>query len=104
MNISLLQPLGWSNYFTQEYYLNYQQNEAETSVTALFRITAIHRDRIEAFGEFGSASLICPSTMQPVSEHLAVGDWVVAQQANDKYRICDSLQAKNRNLKRLYLH
>ena len=53
MNFSKLQPLGWSNYFLQQ--LAQNTDLAAFEELAVFRIIAIHRSRIEAIGENGTA-------------------------------------------------
>lgn len=95
MNFSKLQPLGWSNYFLQQLV---QSTDSQLSIedTAVFRITAIHRNRIEALAENGPCELMCPADFQPVSQHLAVGDWVVAETAHEHLRISQIIPPKNR--------
>jgi ribosome biogenesis GTPase len=99
LNFSNLQPLGWSNYFLQQ--LVQQTAQQSNSPLLLeemmaFRITAIHRNRIEAIGEDGPCELMYPVKFHPISQHLAVGDWVVADSINEHFRISLIIQAKNR--------
>lgn len=68
---------------------------------AVFRITAIHRDRIEAIGELGSSNLtstdlLCPPEFRPTSLFLAVGDWVMAERAEEHWRIKLIVEPKSR--------
>lgn len=95
MNFSKLQPLGWSNYFLQQLV---QSTDSQLSIedTAVFRITAIHRNRIEALAENGPCELMCPADFQPVRQHLAVGDWVVAETVHEHLRISQIIPPKNR--------
>lgn len=99
MNFSKLQPLGWSNYFLQQLVQQTaQQNYSQLILEDMnvFRITAIHRNRIEAIGEDCICELMCPVQFHPISQHLAVGDWVVAQPIHEHLRISHIIQAKNR--------
>jgi len=95
LNFSKLQPLGWSNYFLQQLV---QQSDSQLSLEEItaFRITAIHRNRIEAIGEEGICELMCPVQFHPISQHLAVGDWVIADSVHEHLRISLIIQAKNR--------
>ncbi|MEH6448659.1 MAG: ribosome small subunit-dependent GTPase A [Oleispira sp.] len=95
MNFSKLQPLGWSNYFLQQLVQQSHSQLALEEITA-FRITAIHRNRIEAIGEEGICELMCPVQFHPISQHLAVGDWVIADSIHEHLRISLIIQAKNR--------
>lgn len=95
MNFSKLQPLGWSNYFLQQLVHN-TDSQLSIEDTAVFRITAIHRNRIEALAENGPCELMCPAEFQPVSQHLAVGDWVVAETVHEHLRISYIILPKNR--------
>ncbi|QUX97323.1 ribosome small subunit-dependent GTPase A [Marinomonas sp. CT5] len=97
MNISTLQPLGWSHFFLQQAntdtYEKLQSNEL-----LVFRISAIHRSVIKGLGtnwENGEVELLCPESLQPVSEHLSVGDWVIAEPVHEHFRIIEVLEAKN---------
>ncbi|MFT4764251.1 MAG: ribosome biogenesis GTPase [Oleispira sp.] len=94
MNFSKLQPLGWSNYFLQQLAQNTDLGAFEE--LTVFRIIAIHRSRIEAIGEDGPCELMCPSQFHPVSQHIAVGDWVIAESVNEHIRIRHVIEAKNR--------
>ncbi|WDE10228.1 ribosome small subunit-dependent GTPase A [Thalassomonas haliotis] len=93
MNFSKLQPLGWSNYFLQQMALTDTLTENGPQP---FRISAIYRDRIDAIGEQGEQKLMCPDHFQPVSQHLAVGDWVLARKRHEHLYIENILLAKNR--------
>ena len=99
MNYSILQSLGWSNLYLQQLSLTELESLDESS--GLFRITAIHRNRILAIGECGEVSLICTEQFQPVSAFLAIGDWVLADAANEYYRIVKILEPKNRIQRRV---
>ncbi|UTV99007.1 ribosome small subunit-dependent GTPase A [Marinomonas rhizomae] len=97
MNISRLQPLGWSHFFLQQTdtqtFEKLQSNELQ-----VFRISAIHRSVIKGLGgnwEEGEVELLCPESFQPVSEHFCVGDWVIIEQAHEHFRIIEVLDAKN---------
>lgn len=94
MTYSSLQKYGWSNFFFQQLSLDDICNEE--TVNRIFRITAIHRNRVEAIGIHGESSIICTAEFQPVSQHLAVGDWVMAEMANEHYRLQKILEPKNR--------
>ncbi len=94
MSYSSLQKFGWSNAFLQQ--LSYDELCADDTVESIFRITAIHRNRVEAMGVNGESSLICPAQFQPVSQHLAVGDWVTAAMANEHVRLEKIFEPKNR--------
>lgn len=94
MTYSTLKKFGWSNYFFQQ--LSLDEISVDATVNNIFRITAIHRNRVEAIGIRGDASIICPVQFQPVSQYLAVGDWVVAELANEHYRLNRILEPKNR--------
>jgi ribosome biogenesis GTPase len=99
LNFSKLQPLGWSNYFLQQLVEQLpQQTDLDSAFEdiAVFRITAIHRNRIEAIGEEGICELMCPVQLHPISQHLAVGDWVTADFIHEHLRISLIIQAKNR--------
>jgi ribosome biogenesis GTPase len=99
LNFSKLQPLGWSNYFLQQLVQQIaQQTDSQLSLEDLtaFRITAIHRNRIEAIGEDGPCELMCPAQFQPISQHLAVGDWVLADPIHEHLRISHIITPKNR--------
>jgi ribosome biogenesis GTPase / thiamine phosphate phosphatase len=97
LNISRLQPLGWSHFFLQQTdtqtFEKLQSNELQ-----VFRISAIHRSVIKGLGgnwEEGEVELLCPESFQPVSEHFCVGDWVIVEQAHEHFRIIEVLDAKN---------
>lgn len=97
MNISRLQPLGWSHFFLQQTdtqtFEKLQSNELQ-----VFRISAIHRSVIKGLGSNwneGELELLCPENFQPVSEHFCVGDWVIVEQAHEHLRIVKVLEAKN---------
>uniref|UniRef100_A0A2A4YXS0 Small ribosomal subunit biogenesis GTPase RsgA n=1 Tax=OCS116 cluster bacterium TaxID=2030921 RepID=A0A2A4YXS0_9PROT len=94
MNITKLQPLGWSNHFFQQ--LSMDEIETNNVSTFLFRVTAIHRTHIVGIGEFGTKQLIVPDDLQPVSQHLAVGDWLIAESAYEHFKIIRALPPKNR--------
>lgn len=93
MNYSKLQPLGWSNYFLQQTSLTDISNDSQAFP---FRICAIFRDRIDGMGEEAEQRLICPAHFQPVSQHLAVGDWVLAVKRHEHFYISKILVPKNR--------
>lgn len=97
MNISTLQPLGWSHFFLQQIdadaFAKLQANEL-----LLFRISAIHRSVIKGLGSTwsdGEVALLCPDDFQPISEHFCVGDWVIAQPIHEHFKIVKVLDAKN---------
>jgi ribosome biogenesis GTPase / thiamine phosphate phosphatase len=97
LNISRLQPLGWSHFFLQQTdtqtFEKLQSNELQ-----VFRISAIHRSVIKGLGSNwneGEVELLCPENFQPVSEHFCVGDWVIVEQAHEHLRIVKVLEAKN---------
>ena len=94
MSYTTLQKWGWSNFFFQQ--LSLDEISREETVDSLFRITAIHRNRIEAIGVRGESSIICPAEFQPVSQYLAVGDWVMAKLTNEHHRLSRVLEPKNR--------
>ena len=94
MDYSLLQKFGWSNFFFKQ--LSFDEICTDATVDSIFRITAIHRNRIEAMGVHGESSIICSAEFQPVSQHLAVGDWVLAELTNEHYRLIRILEPKNR--------
>ena len=105
MNISTLQPLGWSHFFLQQAntdtYEKLQSNEL-----LVFRISAIHRSVIKGLGanwKDGEVELLCPESFHPVSEHFCVGDWVIAEPIHEHFRIIEVLEAKNQ-LERLSNH
>ena len=97
MNISRLQPLGWSHFFLQQ--TDTQTFEKlQSDELQVFRISAIHRSVIKGLGgnwEAGEVELLCPESFQPVSEHFCVGDWVIVEQAHEHFRIIEVLEAKN---------
>lgn len=97
MDILSLQTLGWSQYFLQQ--VDFAQLEnLHTGSAAVFRISSIHRNQINGLGDSwqqGEITLLCPDKFQPISEYLAVGDWVITEQANEHYRITHILDAKN---------
>lgn len=95
MNFSKLQPLGWSNYFLQQLVQNTNALLSIENINVC-RITAIHRNRIEALAEEGPCELMCPAEFQPVSQYLAVGDWVVTECIHEHLRISHIIPAKNR--------
>ena len=94
MNTLKLQSFGWNNYLLQQ--LSFEEVSLLGNELNAFRITAIHRNRIEAIGEVGSRDLICPHTLQPVSQYLAVGDWVLVKQAEEHLSISQVITPKNR--------
>lgn len=94
MNISKLQSIGWSNFFLQQ--LSLDEISALNEHLSVFRITAIHRNRIEAMGENEARDLLCPAQYQPVSQHLAVGDWVLVEPTNEHLNIVKIIPPKNR--------
>lgn len=94
MNLTKLQPLGWSNYFFQQ--LSTDEIETINVSTFLFRITTIHRTHIVGVGELGEKQLMVPDDLQPVSQHLAVGDWLIAELAYEHFKIVRPLEPKNR--------
>lgn len=97
MNILSLQTLGWSQFFLQQVDFN-ELEKLYAGHAAVFRISSIHRNQINGLGESwqeGEQALLCPDKFQPVSEHLAVGDWVLAERAHEHYRITHILEAKN---------
>ncbi|MGL1920946.1 MAG: ribosome small subunit-dependent GTPase A [Hyphomicrobiales bacterium] len=94
MNFTKLQPLGWTNYFFQ----HLAMEEIETLNTSIFpfRVTTIHRTHLVGIGEFGEKKLMVPNELQPVSQHLAVGDWLLAEPAYEHFKIIRALPPKNR--------
>lgn len=98
MSISTLQPLGWDHYFLQQVDTSTFE-KLQSSELVAFRISAIHRSIIKGLSgnwQFeGEKELLCPEGFQPVSEHLCVGDWVIAERANEHFRIIEVLEAKN---------
>ncbi|NRB38049.1 MAG: ribosome small subunit-dependent GTPase A [Pseudomonadales bacterium] len=94
MNYLALQPLGWNNYFQQQ--LSFDELNLIEEDHQLIRITAIHRNRIVGQGEQGEKNLLCPDAFQPVSQFLAVGDWVLVKQAHEHCIIVRIIAAKNR--------
>lgn len=70
--------------------------EALNASTFLFRITAIHRTHIVGIGEIGEKQLMVPDEFQPVSQHLAVGDWLIAELVYEHFKIIRSLDPQNR--------
>lgn len=97
MNISTLQPLGWSHFFLQQASTQtFEKLQANT--LQAFRISAIHRSVIKGLGNDwnkGEVELLCPENFQPVSEHFGVGDWVIAEPVHEHFRITEVLEAKN---------
>lgn len=94
LNISKLQPLGWSNHFFQQ--LSMEEIETLNISIFPFRITAIHRTHIVGIGEFGEKQLLVPDDLQPVSQNLAVGDWLLAEPVYEHFKITRPLEAINR--------
>lgn len=94
MNTLNLQSIGWNNYFLQQ--LSFDEVSLLGSELNAFRITAIHRNRIEAIGEAGPRDLICPQSLQPVSQNLAVGDWVLVKKTEEHLSIRQVINPKNR--------
>jgi ribosome biogenesis GTPase / thiamine phosphate phosphatase len=94
MDYSALHPLGWSQFFFQQ--LSFDEICVEDTVNQLLRITAIHRNRVQAHGVQGERSVLCPAQFQPTSQHLAVGDWIMAEPANEHHRLVKILEPKNR--------
>jgi ribosome biogenesis GTPase len=97
LNISTLQPLGWSHFFLQQASTQtFEKLQANT--LQAFRISAIHRSVIKGLGNDwnkGEVELLCPENFQPVSEHFCVGDWVIAEPVHEHFRIIEVLEAKN---------
>lgn len=94
MSYSSLQRFGWSNFFLQQ--LSYDEMCAPDTADNIFRVTAIHRNRVAAIGTVGDISIVVPAQFQPVSQHLAVGDWVRAEMANEHRRLVAIFEPKNR--------
>lgn len=94
MSYPELNKLGWSNIFFQQ--LSYEEICDENTCNLVFRVTEIHRNRIVAIGISGEQSIICGSEYHPISQNLAVGDWILAELANEHYRITKVFQPKNR--------
>jgi len=94
MSYSELKKLGWSNLFFQQ--LSYDEICDDNTSNLVFRITEIHRSRIAAVGINGESSIICGSEFHPVSQNLAVGDWVLAELTSEHYRISKIFDPKNR--------
>ena len=97
MNISNLQSLGWSHFYLQQLDAHAFE-KLQTNEWGAFRISAIHRSIIKGVDhqwDEGEVELLCPDRFKPISEHLCVGDWVIAEQVNEHYRIVDVLEAKN---------
>lgn len=76
-----LSDLGWSNFFMRQAF----DLDADSDALTPFRISEVHRDRLTALGAAGPASLI---TTDLSTGDLAVGDWVLA---NDAMQITDLL-------------
>lgn len=93
MNFLKLQPLGWSNHFFQQ--LSMEEIETLNISTFLFRITAIHRTHIVGIGEIGEKTLMVPDELQPVSQNLAVGDWLIAELVYEHFKISRALEPIN---------
>lgn len=64
----LLVELGWSAAYQD-------QITAEDAALAPARVTALHRDRVQAMAAEGPIELLCPPSL-PVSA-MAVGDWLL---------------------------
>jgi ribosome biogenesis GTPase len=94
LNYSKLQSIGWSNYFLQQ--LSFDEISSFNQHHNVFRISAIHRNSIESLGEEGQQTLMCPTAFQPVSQFLAVGDWVVAKRNHEHFQITKIIPPKNR--------
>ena len=94
MNSLKLQSIGWNNYLLQQ--LSFEEVALLGDKIHAFRITAIHRNRIEAIGEVGARDLMCPQFLQPVSQHLAVGDWVLVKPFEEHLSISRVITPKNR--------
>lgn len=94
MNFSNLQPLGWSNYFFQT--LMQSGLDFCLEQDQVFRISAIHKNRIIAIGEQGTIDLLCPEQFLPVRQNIAVGDWVLARPKHEHMKIEFIIPAKNR--------
>ena len=94
MNTLNLQSIGWNNYLLQQ--LSFEEMSQLGENIHAFRITAIHRNRIEAIGEAGEQNLLCPNSLQPVSQHLAVGDWALVQSQQEHLAIIRIITPKNR--------
>ncbi|MFC3151015.1 ribosome small subunit-dependent GTPase A [Litoribrevibacter euphylliae] len=79
----------------------HSDDETTEQPYAMFRITAIHRDRIQAIGELGrsyltSTDLLCPPEFRPTSQFLAVGDWIMAERVEEHWRIKLIVEPKSR--------
>ncbi|NRA87500.1 MAG: ribosome small subunit-dependent GTPase A [Rhizobiales bacterium] len=94
MNISKLNSLGWSSFFYDQ--LTPIEIAATNKSIFLFRIIAIHRSRVVAVGEAGEVSIIALEEFQPISQFIAVGDWVIGEAAYEHYRVVRLLKSKNR--------
>lgn len=94
MTYSSLQKFGWSNFFFQQ--LSFDEICTDATVDSIFRITAIHRNRVEAIGVHGERSILCGTQFQPLSQHLAVGDWIMAALSNEHHRLLKIFEPKNR--------
>lgn len=94
MSYSELNKLGWSNILFQQ--LSYEEICDENICNLVFRVTEIHRSRIVAIGISGEQSIICGPEYHPISQHLAVGDWILAELTNEHYRITKIFEPKNR--------
>ena len=70
--------------------------ESNNVSTFLFRITAIHRTHIIGIGEFGEKQLMVPDDLQPVSQHLAVGDWLIVELVYEHLKIIRPLEPQTR--------
>lgn len=94
MSFDKLQFLGWSNHFEQQLTKHEKLENSKNAI--IFRIIAIHRGRIVGLGHNEETSLIAPEELEPVSQFLAVGDWVIAQPAYEHHRIIRILNPINR--------
>ncbi|MEB0139228.1 MULTISPECIES: ribosome small subunit-dependent GTPase A [unclassified Undibacterium] len=94
MTYSSLQKFGWSHCFFQQ--LSLLEIGAEETPERILRITAIHRNRVVAMGLHGERSVLCGAQFQPLSQHLAVGDWVIATADHEHHRLQRIFEAKNR--------
>lgn len=66
----MLVDLGWAQDFVG------QLDPSEVGATTPCRISAVHRNRVDAIGEAGPMSLVPPAGL-PTAE-IAVGDWALS--------------------------
>jgi ribosome biogenesis GTPase len=82
----ILTDLGWSRHFAA-------QITADDAACLPARITAVHRDRVDAMGAEGTLSLTLPAGL--LTGQVAVGDWVLTDGAV-LHRLLDRLSVLTR--------